>query len=108
MYVRRTTPEISLAVMPYSKATRISGLMSAEKTFSTASLGDPATKTPRSPRSSFDITVGGSTTYVNVAKAKLPKEFPQKVNPVNQNNELCGVIPTKVGGRGVENDFYLV
>ena len=38
MYVRRTAPEISLAEIPYSKATRVSGRISDANTFRTASF----------------------------------------------------------------------
>ncbi len=38
MYVRRTTPEISLAEIPYSKATRVSGRTKDANTFNTASF----------------------------------------------------------------------
>src|SRR5579862_6961392 len=38
MYVRRTTPEISLAEIPYSNATRVSGRTNDANTFNTASF----------------------------------------------------------------------
>ena len=38
MYVRRTAPEISLAEIPYSKATRVSGRTKDANTFNTASF----------------------------------------------------------------------
>ena len=38
MYVRRTAPEISLAEIPYSKATRVSGRINDANTFKTASF----------------------------------------------------------------------
>jgi len=38
MYVRRTTPAISLAEIPYSKATRVSGRTKDANTFNTASF----------------------------------------------------------------------
>src|SRR6185503_5224658 len=54
------TPAISLAVIPYSNAARMSGRTSAAKTFRSASFSDPLTSPPP-----IYITLGRSVSYVN-------------------------------------------